>query len=146
MNSKRKEDIFAIAIPIEYMEKLFDEESSYVSKIKEKVYDKDFKYTKVSDYPASTRDFSFVVSDKEKIDSISQTIFEFHSNILKDVFLFDFYEDVSNKQFKAAFRFIFQDDLKTLTDEEINSDLDIILSRILSLGKVSIPGYKKNES
>ena len=128
------------------MEKLFDEESSYVSKIKEKVYDKDFKYTKVSDYPASTRDFSFVVSDKEKIDSISQTIFEFHSKILKDVFLFDFYEDVSNKQFKVAFRFIFQDDLKTLTDDEINSDLDVILSRILSLGKVSIPGYKKNES
>lgn len=146
LNSKRKEDIFTITVPLEHMEKVFDEESSYVSKIKEKVYDKDFKYSKVSDYPASTRDFSFVVSDKEIIDSISQTIFEFHSNILKDVFLFDFYEDVSNKQFKAAFRFIFQDDLKTLTDEEINSDLDIILSRILNLGNVSIPGYKKNES
>ena len=37
LNSKRKEDIFAIAVPIEHMEKIFDEESSYVSKIKEKV-------------------------------------------------------------------------------------------------------------
>ena len=75
---------------------------------------------------------------------ISQKIFEFDSKILKDAFLFDFYENAEKQQVKAAYRFIFQDFSKTLTDDEINQELEPLLSEILKLKNVSIPGYKND--
>ena len=103
-----------------------------------------FKYKEISDYPSSMRDFSFMVTDLDTIDKISQKIFDFESKILKDAFLFDFYENAEKQQVKAAYRFIFQDFSKTLTDDEINQELEPLLSEILKLKNVSIPGYKND--
>ena len=103
-----------------------------------------FKYKEISDYPSSMRDFSFMVSDLDTINKISQKIFDFDSKILKDAFLFDFYENTAKQQVKAAYRFIFQDFSKTLTDDEINQELEPLLSEILKLKNVSIPGYKND--
>ena len=61
-----------------------------------------------------------------------------------DAFLFDFYENAAKQQVKAAYRFIFQDYSKTLTDSEINQELEPLLSEILKLNNVSIPGYKND--
>ena len=85
-----------------------------------------------------------MVSNLDTINKISQKIFDFDSKILKDAFLFDFYENTSKKQVKAAFRFIFQDFSKTLTDDEINQELEPLLSEILKLKNVSIPGYNND--
>ena len=90
------------------------------------------------------RDFSFMVSDVDTINKISQKIIDFDSKILKDAFLFDFYENAAKQQVKAAYRFIFQDFSKTLTDDEINQELETLLRNILKLKNVSIPGYKND--
>ena len=71
-------------------------------------------------------------------------ILRFESDILKDVFLFDFFENKNDETFKAGFRFIFQDLSKTLTEKDINNELKKLLSEILALEDVSIPGYDKN--
>tara|TARA_B100001093_G_scaffold130263_1_gene122870 strand:+ start:170 stop:2095 length:1926 start_codon:yes stop_codon:yes gene_type:complete len=140
LNTKRKEEILFLEIPLEKFEGIFndvdigqpDEDINF------------FKYKEISDYPSSMRDFSFMVSDLDTINKISQKIFDFDSKILKDAFLFDFYENAAKQQVKAAYRFIFQDFSKTLTDDEINQELEPLLSEILKLKNVSIPGYKND--
>tara|TARA_B100000886_G_scaffold119822_1_gene80568 strand:- start:301 stop:2223 length:1923 start_codon:yes stop_codon:yes gene_type:complete len=140
LNTKRKEEILFLEIPLEKFE-------GTVSDVDIKQPDNNinfFKYKEISDYPSSMRDFSFMVSDLDTINKISQKIFDFDSKILKDAFLFDFYENVAKQQVKAAYRFIFQDFSKTLTDDEINQELKPLLSEILKLKNVSIPGYKND--
>ena len=138
INSKRKEEIVYVEIPLERFEVYRNDE--YVEKLDEDI--QFFKYKEISGFPSSTRDFSFMVSNLDTINKISQKIFDFDSKILKDAFLFDFYENAANQEVKAAFRFIFQDFSKTLTDNEINQELEPLLSEILKLENVSIPGYK----
>ncbi len=140
LDTKRKEEILFLEIPLEIFEGTFNDEDN--GQLDENI--NFFKYKEISDYPSSMRDFSFMVSDLDTINQISQKIFDFDSSILKDAFLFDFYENSSKHQVKAAYRFIFQDFSKTLTDAEINQELEPLLSEILKLKNVSIPGYKND--
>ena len=140
LNTKRKEEIHFFEIPLEILEGTINDED--IGQQDENI--NFFKYNEISDYPSSMRDFSFMVSDLDTINKISQKIFDFDSKILKDAFLFDFYENAAKQQVKAAYRFIFQDFSKTLTDDEINQDLEPLLSEILKLKNVSIPGYKND--
>ena len=140
LDTKRKEEIVFLEIPLEQFEGFFNDEDLEQSEENTNFY----RYKEISDYPSSARDFSFMVSNLDTINKISQKIFDFDSKILKDAFLFDFYENASKQQVKAAFRFIFQDFSKTLTDDEINQELEPLLSEILKLKNVSIPGYKND--
>ncbi|MFL2730341.1 MAG: phenylalanine--tRNA ligase subunit beta [Gammaproteobacteria bacterium] len=140
LDTKRKEEIVFLEIPLGKFEGTFN-----VKDIEQ--LDKNvnfYKYKEISDFPSSTRDFSFMVSNLDTINQISKKIFDFDSKILKDAFLFDFYENASKQEVKAAYRFIFQDFSKTLTDEAINQELEPLLSEILKLKNVSIPGYKND--
>ena len=142
LDTKKKDDIFFIEVPLEEIETRSNAE-------KFDYHDNNIlqqRYQEVSDFPSSNRDFSFLVNDIETINRISELISQFNSEILKDVFLFDFYEDPSNNLVKAAFRFIFQGAFHTLTDQEINKELEPLLSEILMLKNVSIPGYKHESS
>ena len=47
-------------------------------------------YIPISDFPSSTRDLSFVLSDESKINKIEDMIFSFKSINLKNAFVFDF--------------------------------------------------------
>ena len=141
LDTKRKEKIWFMEVPLETLKISFDDMD--INQKDESI--NFFKYEEISDFPSSMRDFSFMVSDVNTIDKISQKILDFDSMILKDAFLFDFYENASKKQVKAAFRFIFQDFSKTLTDDQINQELEPLLSEILKLKNVSIPGYIKND-
>ena len=141
LDTKRKEKIWFMEVPLETLKISFDDMN--INQKDESI--NFFKYEEISDFPSSMRDFSFMVSDVNTINKISQKILDFDSMILKDAFLFDFYENASKKQVKAAFRFIFQDFSKTLTDDQINQELEPLLSEILKLKNVSIPGYIKND-
>ena len=54
--------------------------------------------------------------------------------------MFDFYENKENMEIKVGYRFIFQSFNKTLTDNEINSEVDSILEPLLRIDSVYIPG------
>ena len=60
--------------------------------------------------------------------------------IIKDSFIFDYYKDNKRRIIKLGYRFIFQSHIKTLSDSEINKKVNEILSPILKIDRVSIPG------
>ena len=140
LDTKRKDKIISVNIPIKDLLRSFENKID----LPKRDHFKDFRYEKISEFPSSFRDFSFLVDHKESINLISEIILNFESDIVKDAFLFDFYENKKNKNFKAGFRLIFQDLSKTLTDERISNEIDKLLSKITNLKNVSMPGYNQN--
>ena len=61
-------------------------------------------------------------------------------DIIKNSFLFDYYKNDETKIIKLGYRFIFQSHHKTLSDNEISKKVNQILSPILAIEGVSIPG------
>jgi phenylalanyl-tRNA synthetase beta subunit len=61
-------------------------------------------------------------------------------SIIKNSFVFDFYKNEKTETVKLGYRFIFQSDSKTLSDEEINKKVNKIIAPIIELDGVSIPG------
>ena len=97
-------------------------------------------YKPISEYPSSSRDFSFVIEDVQVVNEIIDMLNNISDEIIKDSFLFDYYKDDKRKIIKLGYRFIFQSHLKTLSDSEINKKVNEILSPILEIDRVSIPG------
>lgn len=133
--TKKKNRIFYVEIPIE------DIPMSFFSKlnIQEKTINF-INYKPISEYPSSARDFSFVIEDVQTVHEIIDMLKNISDEIIKDSFLFDYYKDDKRKIIKLGYRFIFQSHLKTLSDSEINKKVNEILSPILEIDRVSIPG------
>jgi phenylalanyl-tRNA synthetase beta chain len=97
-------------------------------------------YKPVSDYPSSTRDFSFSIDDLQKVNTVITLLDEVSDELIKDSFIFDFYKNDKIKIVKLGFRCIFQSNLNTLSDIEVNGKVKKILDPILKIEGVSIPG------
>ena len=135
LNTKKKDKIL-------YVEKsLEDIPESFFSKLSIEQKDIDFiNYKPISEYPSSTRDFSFVIEDVKIVNEIIDMLHNISDEIIKDSFIFDYYKDDKREIIKLGYRFIFQSHLKTLSDFEINKKVNEILSPILKIDGVSIPG------
>ena len=135
LDSKKKDKIY-------YVETALDDISeSFFSKLGTQQKAIDFiKYKPISEYPSSTRDFSFVIEEVQVVHEIIDMLKNISDEIIKDSFLFDYYKDDQRKIIKLGYRFIFQSHLKTLSDSEINKKVNEILSTILEIEGVSIPG------
>ena len=135
LNTKKKDKIL-------YVEKsLEDIPESFFSKLTIEQKAIDFiNYKPISEYPSSTRDFSFVIEDVQIVNEIIDMLNNISDEIIKDSFIFDYYKDDKREIIKLGYRFIFQSHLKTLSDFEINKKVNEILSPILKIDGVSIPG------
>ena len=135
LNTKKKDKIL-------YVEKsLEDIPESFFSKLTIEKKAIDFiNYKPISEYPSSTRDFSFVIEDVQIVNEIIDMLNNISDEIIKDSFIFDYYKDDKREIIKLGYRFIFQSHLKTLSDFEINKKVNEILSPILKIDGVSIPG------
>jgi phenylalanyl-tRNA synthetase beta chain len=135
LNTKKKDKIF-------YVETLLEDiPMSFFSKLSTQQRSIDFiNYKPISEYPSSTRDFSFVIEDVQAVNEIIDMLNNITGEIIKDSFLFDYYKDDKRKITKLGYRFIFQSHLKTLSDTEINKKVHEILNPILEIDRVSIPG------
>jgi len=135
LNTKKKDKIFYVEATIE------DIPMSFFSKLSTQQRFIDFiKYKPISEYPSSARDFSFVIEDVQVVHEILEMLDNISDEIIKDSFLFDYYKDDKRKIIKLGYRFIFQSHLKTLSDSEINKKVNEILSPILEIDGISIPG------
>lgn len=135
IDSKIKTPIFAFEVPLDDFPKITGElETSLLSK------SSFAKYKEVSDYPSSYRDFSFSIENKKDIPKLYKCIEETNVEFLKDYFIFDYYEDIHNNKTKVGYRFIFQSNIKTLKDEEINNSVNNLLKPILSINSITVPG------
>ena len=62
------------------------------------------------------------------------------SDNLKESFVFDFYHNHKKMNYKIGFRFIFQSHHKTLTDNDVDSEMKSVINLISRFKEVEIPG------
>ena len=138
----RKEVNSKIRTPIFYIELNTDELFESVKKFepKDNFMSKFIKYQPISEYPISYRDLSFSVKDPAYISEITKILSNRESPIIKDSFMFDYYENVKMNEIKIGFRYIFQSNERTLTDNEINEEIKEITNSALAIKSVSLPG------
>ena len=99
-------------------------------------------YRKISEYPYSIRDISFSLKDYSQLKPLEEKILSIEDKILKDIFIFDFYENTKKEELKIGFRFIFQSTKGTLTESEVEATLNDIIEIALSFNGVDIPGLE----
>ena len=62
------------------------------------------------------------------------------STILKELFVFDFFENKKMNILKVGYRFKFQSDKKSLTDKEVDKVMDKIIKISMSTDGIKIEG------
>lgn len=100
------------------------------------------KYKPISSFPCSMRDISFSVKDFSKIKSLEFLVLNFKNNLLKESFVFDFYENKKNKEVKIGFRFIFQSNTSNLIDADVDNLINQIINDSLQIETVTVPGHQ----
>lgn len=98
------------------------------------------RYRPISDLPSSVRDLSFSIKNPSSFKSLEDLILNFKHDLLKEVFIFDYYLNEKKKEIKAGFRFTLQSSSFTLTDSHVNEVIDNIINQALKIESVSIPG------
>lgn len=98
------------------------------------------RYKKISDFPSSIKDFSFLVEDLSKVEDVLSILNNSTHKYLKDSFMFDFYKNKEEMSVKIGFRLIFQSAERTLSDEEIKKSSLEIIDPVLKFEGVSVPG------
>ena len=136
LDTKKKDKIFYVEIALSDIPELFFSSLDEANKKSVNFV----KYVPISEFPSSTRDFSFSFSNLSKVDEVIKILENTSDLIIKNSFIFDFYKNEKTETVKLGYRFIFQSDSKTLSDEEINKKVNKIIAPIIELEGVSIPG------
>ena len=90
------------------------------------------KYVEVPKFPAVERDIAVIVDEKVEVGQIEKIITKKSKKLLETATLFDIYRDEkigANKK-SVAYSLIFRDKKKTLSDEEINTAMENIISEL----------------
>ena len=98
------------------------------------------KYSPISDLPKSIRDLSFSIKDLTKLGKFKEYILEFKHDLLKEVFIFDYFNNEKNAEIKIGFRFVFQSSDSTITETQVNDIIDDIIEHTSNIDGISIPG------
>ena len=60
--------------------------------------------------------------------------------LIKEIFIFDFFNNKNKSEIKIGFRFVFQSNDSTIKDHEVNKVMDNIIELSTSMDGVEIPG------
>ena len=101
------------------------------------------QYKAISDFPSTFRDISYSIDNYLKIDDLKNAVLNYKDNYLKDVFIFDFFENTKTDVIKIGFRLVFQATDKTLKDIDVDKIVSKILDISYDIDGVNIPGMKK---
>ena len=139
LNSKIKSPLFYLEIDIANIQK-----ETFKSISQDIFSDKKFvKYNEISEFPSTFRDISFSVKDPSVINELGGLFKKIENKNVKDVFVFDFYENKKLGTIKIGYRIIFQSFDKTLTDNEVDNFMENIIADSLKLENIEIPGLTK---
>ena len=92
------------------------------------------KYQEVPKFPAVERDIAIIVDESVEVGQIEKIITKKAKKLLESIKLFDIYrsEKLGENKKSVAYSLIFRDKKKTLSDEEINSVMESIISELES--------------
>lgn len=92
------------------------------------------KYKEISKYPGITKDFSFTIDKDITAGEIISTIKKAGGKLLKSINIFDVYtgEKVDNDKKAIAFSLYFEDQKRTLKDDEVMVIFNSIIEKIQS--------------
>lgn len=98
------------------------------------------QYRPISELPCSQRDLSFSIKDHTKCKFLEKFILEYDDELLKQVFIFDYFYNEKNAEIKIGFRFVFQSTDTTITEMQVNNVMDAIIEATKKINGISIPG------
>ena len=98
------------------------------------------QYQPISELPCSKRDLSFSIKDFTKCKSLEDYIFGLNEELLKEVFIFDYFNNEQNAEIKIGFRFIFQSTDLTITEAQVSNIMSVIIDHANKIEGISIPG------
>jgi phenylalanyl-tRNA synthetase beta chain len=84
-------------------------------------------------FPSSRRDISIIISEEQEISEIIKVINTLNIEGLKNIIVFDVYkgEKIETGRISIALGLIFQNKSRTLTDDEIDTNISKITKKIL---------------
>lgn len=90
------------------------------------------KYIEVPKFPAVERDIAVIVNEEVEVGQIEKIVTRKAKKLLERMELFDIYrnEKLGENKKSVAYSLIFRDKNKTLSDEEINSIMETIISEL----------------
>ena len=86
-----------------------------------------FAYQPLPKFPFVERDLSMVVSDKLKVSEVEKTLFKAGGKLIKDIDLFDLYDNEKTGEKSMAFHLIFGDEERTLKAETVDNKISEIM-------------------
>jgi phenylalanyl-tRNA synthetase beta chain len=98
------------------------------------------QYSPISDLPYSKRDLSFSVKDFSKCKLLEEYILGFQDELLKKVFVFDYFHNKKNAEIKIGFRLIFQSTETTIKEFQVSNIIDVIIEHTKKIKGINIPG------
>ena len=98
------------------------------------------QYNPISDLPSSFKDISYSIKDYSKTEALQDLLLNYQNEIIKNVYIFDYFENKKQEEIKVGFRFVFQSKKTTLNSAEIELVYNDIMSQSLKISGISIPG------
>ena len=78
-----------------------------------------------------------------KRPEMEEYLLNYEHDLLKEVFIFDYFFNEKKAEIKIGFRFIFQSSMNTLIDKKVNEAMNPIMSYTTSIEGITIPGMAK---
>jgi phenylalanyl-tRNA synthetase beta chain len=135
LNSKIKNEIICLEVEIETIPKnilSFNAVSGPPKSFNQ--------YYPVSEQPSSVKDISFSIKNYNKTSELQNLLLNYKSDLIRTVFIFDYFKNEKKDEIKIGFRFIFQSKTVTLTSAEIDVVYKEIIHKSISIDGVTIPG------
>jgi phenylalanyl-tRNA synthetase beta chain len=143
VNISRQELNTKLKTPIIYLEIDIDNlPDNFISNKITPQIDKQFAiYEPISEFPSSVRDLSFSTKDTNAIKKLILFIESYTNTMLKEKFIFDFFENKKTGEIKIGYRFVLQSKSSTLKDSEVDGVISSIISNALTINGLNLPGY-----
>ena len=98
------------------------------------------QFKPISDLPSSTKDLSYSIKDFSKIHKLENLLLSYQSDIVKNIFIFDYFHNEKAQEVKIGFRIVFQSKETTLTTAQIELVYNDLIDQSLKIDGISIPG------
>ena len=98
------------------------------------------QYNLISELPSSFKDISYSIKDYSKTQDLQDLLLNYKSEIIKNVYIFDYFKNEKKEEIKIGFRFVFQSQKTTLNSAEIELVYNDIVSQSIRIVGISIPG------